>query len=523
MQHVRSMFLGCAMATWLALLGGCASLPARQPPPTTHALVDVAGTALARVVAVSTAPDAAGKSGLRMLPEGPFSLDARIALARRAEKSLDVQYYQLQSDSVGFRLLRELRDAAQRGVRVRLIVDDFYTAGQDELFSTLNAFPNVEVRLFNPLPAREGSFVGRFLASLQEFSRINHRMHNKLFVADNSLSVSGGRNIGDEYFMQSAAANFIDADVMASGPVVREQSAAFDLYWNSEQVWPIEQVVRPSGTPEQARQRFGELVGEAMPDIAVRERDVLGKTPVRQQLAEGRLDLIFAKATVLVDDPSKITRTDRDARLRGSVTLRVMDLMDSARSRVLIISPYFIPGKVGMARLGRAVGEGVKVTVYTNSLSATDEPLVYLGYARYRDDLLKLGFEIYEVAPHRGNSTQLGAFGTSISRLHAKISVIDDDRIFVGSMNLDSRSARINTEIGLVIESAEVVHEFMRLIPPDGFKSAYRLRLSDTGRVEWLEPSDDGQVIVHRDNPGTSWMAEIWNWLSSLFVDEDQL
>ena len=523
MKTTRPLLLACAMAFWLALLGGCASLPSRQAPAPTLALVDVAATALARVVAASTPPEAASQSGLRMLPEGPFSLDARIALARRAEKSLDVQYYQLQSDSVGFRLLRELRDAAQRGVRVRLIVDDFYTAGQDELFSSLNAFPNVEVRLFNPLPAREGAFVGRFLASLHEFSRINHRMHNKLFVADNSLSVSGGRNIGDEYFMQGGAANFIDADVMASGPVVRQQSAAFDLYWNSEQVWPIDQVVRPSVAPEEARQRFGELVGEAQPDIAVRDQDALGKTSVRQQLGEGRLALMFAKATVLVDDPAKITRTDRDARLQGSVTLRVMDLMDSAKSKVLIISPYFIPGKLGMARMTQNIGRGVKGMLYTNSLSSTDEPLVYLGYARYRDDLLRLGFEIYEVAPQHGNRAHLGAFGTSISRLHAKISVIDDDRIFVGSMNLDSRSARINTEIGLVVESAEIVREFMRLIPTDGFKSAYRLRLSPAGRVEWLERGDDGQVIVHRDNPGTNWMAEIWNWLSSLLVNEDQL
>ncbi|KQP20061.1 phospholipase D family protein [Pseudorhodoferax sp. Leaf267] len=523
MGRTRSLLVAYAAVFMAGLLAGCASLAPREPPASTHALADVAGTALARVAASSTPADVGGKSGFRMLPEGPFSLDARIALARRAEKSLDVQYYQLQSDSVGFRLLRELRDAARRGVRVRLIVDDFYTAGQDELFSTLAAFSNVEVRLFNPLPAREGSLVGRFLASLHEFSRINHRMHNKLFVADNSFSVSGGRNIGDEYFMQGGAANFIDADVMAAGPVVREQSAAFDLYWNSEHVWPVAQVARPALAPEQARRRFDEIVGAPLPDIDVRERDVLGHTPVREQLARGRLDLMFAHARVLVDDPSKITRSDRDARLQGSVSLRVLDLMDSARSKVLIISPYFIPGKLGMARLARSAANGVKLTVYTNSLSSTDEPLVYLGYARYRDDLLRLGFDLYEVAPQLGNRTQLGVFGSSISRLHAKISVIDEDRIFVGSMNLDSRSARINTEIGLVVESPEIVREFMRMIPADGFKSAYRLRLSDAGRVEWLERTDDGGVIVHKTNPGTTWMAEIRNWLSSLFVGEDQL
>ncbi|WP_326543198.1 phospholipase D-like domain-containing protein [Pseudorhodoferax sp.] len=523
MTTTRSLLLACLLAWCAACITGCASLPARQPTPPAHALADVGATGLARLVAASTSADGQGRSGLRMLPEGPFSLDARLSLAAAAEKSLDVQYYQLQSDATGFRLLRALRDAAARGVRVRLLVDDFYTAGQDELFGTLSAHPNVEVRLFNPLPERKGSFLGRFIGSASAFARINHRMHNKLFIADNSVSVAGGRNIGDEYFMQSETANFIDADVLATGPVVRAQSAAFDLYWNSPHVWPIEQVVPPLLAPARSRERFDEIVGPAAPDIVVRAHDALGKTAVRQQLAEGRLDLMFAKATVLVDDPDKIARTDADERLAGSVTARVMELMDSARSQVLIISPYFIPGRLGMQRLGRAVGNGVKVTIYTNSLSSTDEPLVYLGYARYRDDLLKLGMEIYEVAPHRGGSTNLGAFGTSISRLHAKISVVDDDRIFVGSMNLDSRSARINTEIGLVVESAEVVREFRRLIPVRGFQSAYRLRLSDSGRVEWLEPREDGGFTVHHDNPGTNWIAELWNWFSSLFVGEEQL
>lgn len=523
MTTPRSLLLACLLAWCVAWLTGCAALPARQAPPPTHALTEVGATRLARVAAASTPAQAMGKSGLRMLPEGPFSLDARLALAASAEKSLDLQYYQLQSDSVGFRLLRALRDAAARGVRVRLLVDDFYTAGQDELFGLLAAHPNVEVRLFNPLPERKGSFVGRFIGSASVFSRINHRMHNKLFIADNSMSVAGGRNIGDEYFMQSETANFIDADVLATGPVVREQSAAFDLYWNSAHVWPIEQLVPPLLAPEAARRRFDAIVGPEAPPLEVRPHDVLGKTPVHRQLAEGRLDLMFAKASVLVDDPDKITRRDADARLAGSVTQHVLDLMDSARSQLLIISPYFIPGRLGMQRLGRAVGNGIRVTIYTNSLSSTDEPLVYLGYARYRDDLLKLGFEIYEVAPHRGNTTHLGAFGTSISRLHAKISVVDDDRIFVGSMNLDSRSARINTEIGLVVESAEVVREFRRLIPARGFQSAYRLRLSDSGRVEWLEPREDGGFTVHHDNPGTNWIAELWNWFSSLFVGEEQL
>ena len=507
---------------------GCASLPPPKPSAPTYAMADVAGTTLARIAAANTPADVgdgANKSGLRMLPEGPFSLNARITLARRAEKTLDVQYYQLQSDGVGLRLLRELRDAAKRGVRVRLLVDDFYTAGQDELFTSLAAFPNIQVRLFNPLPARKGSFATRFLASAHEFSRINHRMHNKLFIADNVFSVAGGRNIGDEYFMQSAKENFVDADVLANGEVVQDQSAAFDLYWNSEQVYPLEQVVRPSLPPEQAQVRFNELVADLGPDVATREHDVFGRTTVERQLDEGRLvDQFWAKATVFVDPPSKISAgKTSDERFAGSVTSRVLQIMATAQRSILMISPYIVPGKRGMPYLRASADKGVKMTVYTNSLAATDEPLVYLAYAQYRDDMLRLGMNIYEISPKLGDRTHLGEFGASTARLHAKLLVIDDDRFFIGSMNLDSRSARLNTEIGMLITSPEVVSEFRRLIPSGGFESAYHLRLSRLGTVEWVEHDDAGKDIVHYDEPETSWFAKLSSWMSSLFVSEDDL
>ncbi len=525
----RRSFAAAVLGMLMLFLSGCASLPPPKPSVPTYARTDVAGTTLARIAAANTPADVGeeNKSGLRMLPEGPFSLNARITLARRAEKTLDVQYYQLQSDGVGLRLLRELRDAAKRGVRVRLLVDDFYTAGQDELFASLAAFDHIEVRLFNPLPARKGTFATRFLASAHEFSRINHRMHNKLFIADNAFSVAGGRNMGDEYFMQSAKENFVDADVLANGEVVQDQSAAFDLYWNSEQVYPIEQVVRPSSPPlprEQAQARFNELVADVGPDVATREHDVFGRSTVERQLNEGRLDQIWAKATVFVDPPTKIAAgKTSDERFAGSVTSRALQIIGTAQHRLLMISPYIVPGKRGMPYFRAGAAKGVKTTIYTNSLAATDEPLVYLAYAQYRDDLLRLGVNIYEISPKLGNRTHLGEFGTSTARLHAKLLVIDDDRFFIGSMNLDSRSARLNTEIGMLITSPEVVSEFRRLIPTGGFESAYHLRLSKLGTVEWVEHDDAGKEIVHYDEPETSWFAKLTSWVSSLFVDEDDL
>ncbi len=378
-----------------ALLAGCASLPGRTPTPSTAAFADVAGTRLARVAAAAVPPGQAGLSGFRLLPEGETAFNARIALAQRAEKSLDVQYYLVNKDDIGLQFLRELRDAARRGVRVRLLVDDLYAGGEDDLLAGLAAHPNVEVRIFNPLPARAGPFGRRLPFSLHEFGRVNHRMHNKLFIADNSFAVSGGRNIANEYFMRSASANFIDLDVMSSGPVVHELSAVFDSYWNSEHVFPVADLAGPG-----LRRRFDELVREAGTRVDERPHDVLGHTPVAQQLDSGRLVQAFARARVFADTPAKVAGLKGDDSTR-TVTEQTLALFATAREEVNIASPYFIPGPRGLAMM-RAVGatdKNGRITLVTNSLGATDEPLVHAHYSRYRLDMLKAGVRIYEVGP----------------------------------------------------------------------------------------------------------------------------
>ena len=502
-------------------LGGCASLPAPVPVPPTQAFVDVAATPLARIAAASTPPGNAALSGFRLLPEARFAFDARAALARRARKSLDVQYYVIQNDLAGRQFLGELRDAAARGVRVRLLVDDFHTDGADELFSTLAAFPNVEVRLFNPLPVRGESLATRLLFSLSEISRINHRMHNKLFIADNTFSVSGGRNIADEYFMRSEAANFIDLDVLASGPAVREQSKVFDVYWNSEQVWPIERLVRPAVAPDVAQKRFDALADSRVAELPSGVISILGRGAVSEQLAAGRVNQIWAPAEVLADSPLKITRASDEARYAGSVTEHTLALMAMARFKVQIASPYFIPGKAGLAILRGARAQGVQVTVLTNSLAASDEPLVYLGYARYRKDMLKLGVEIYELSPTLARRAgTFGDFHDSIGRLHAKTATVDARWLYIGSMNLDSRSARLNTETGLIIDSPELADDLEKLVNVDNYRSAYRLRLDRGGRIEWFAYDAAGQLTVSHDEPDTNWFVEIKNWAMSWLVDE---
>jgi putative cardiolipin synthase len=504
---------------------GCASLPSRVPAPPVRALTNVADTALGRVATASLAPREPSLSGFRLLPEGETSFDARIALARRAQKSLDVQYYLIQDDDLGRQFLRELRDAARRGVRVRLLVDDLYTAGEDPLFAGLAAYPGVEVRLFNPLPSRAGSFGRRILFSLHEFGRINHRMHNKLFIADNSFAVSGGRNIAEEYFMRSPEANFIDLDVLSSGRVVRELSSVFDAYWNSEQAYPIGSVAETVPLPE-ARQRFDAIVAAGRPRVEERPNDVLGQTPVAEQLDAGRVVLELAPARVFADTPDKAAGGERPE-TGPTVTDQTLALFAAATREVDIASPYFIPGERGMAMI-RAVGateENRRITLVTNSLGSTDEPLVYAGYARYRLDMLKAGVRIYEIGPSLSRNTQrLGNFGRSISRLHAKAAAIDHRLVFIGSMNLDGRSEHSNTEVGLVIDSPAVAETVIRLFRESLASGAYKLRLSADGEhIEWVETDAEGRQSVHTQEPSDDWLPRLKMRLLAPFVAEDLL
>ncbi len=516
-----------SIAAFGLLVGGCAVLPAPTPNPPSQALTDVAATKLARIAdaareRASALPD---RSGFRPLPEGEFAFDARIALARHAERSLDVQYYLIQNDPVGRYLLRELRDAARRGVRVRLLIDDLYAAGEDELLVGLAAQPNAQVRVFNPLPVRSGAFMSRLVFSLHEFDRINRRMHNKLFVADNSFAVSGGRNVAAEYFMRSGDANFIDLDMLSAGPIVRELSNAFDRYWNSEHAWPIERVTYVHEQGAALQRRFDELVADVAAPLQLRERDVLRRTPLSSQLERGAVDeLMFASARIVVDDPDKIAREPR-AMGTNTVLESVVHMFGSARQEVLIVSPYFIPDDRGIAMMRRAPEMNSRVILLTNSLGATDEPLVYWRYARKREAMLKAGVTIYELSPSLVRKTQeFGVFGKSMGRLHAKLATIDRRWLYIGSMNLDGRSALYNTELGLIIDSREIVADVRQLRVHDDIKSAYRVRLRADGQgVEWVESDADGRETVHVEEPDDSWTLRLKNWLVSPFVLEEFL
>ncbi len=510
----------------LLLLAGCASLPAvDRQAIASEAIALSKDTALGRIA--SAYRPGADLSGFRLMPLGTFSLDTRVQLARRAQVSLDVQYYHFEFDETGRWLLRALRDAAQRGVRVRLLLDDFYTSGQDELLLAFAAHPNVEVRLFNPfVVARSRGQVTRFLSAVGDWKRVNHRMHNKLFVADGAMAVIGGRNVANEYFLRSGSGeNFIDVDAFTIGFVVDPLQALFDRYWNADAVYPLKSIVHGAEPSGALRDRFETLTGPASTPApaALPASDILGYGPIAEDLDEGRLGLIWAEAYVFADHPDKPFDGEAGGELlETSVTYNVFEALRKAQREVVLSSPYLVPGKDGMDLLRELRERKVQVLAMTNSLGSTDEPVVHLGYSKYREPMLELGVELYEVSATRvKKNRRLNLFGSSLGRLHAMLAVVDKRWLFVGSMNLDPRSATINTELGAVIDSPPLAREMLRIIDIDRLNSAYRVVRTPQG-LQWLGIEGDEEVVLS-DEPDSSLWQRIKLKLLWPFIPESLL
>ena len=351
-------------------------------------------------------------------------------------------------------------------------------------------------------------------------------MHNKLFIADSAMVVAGGRNIADEYFMRSASDNFVDMDVLFVGAVVPQLAGIFDRYWNSRHVYPVQDVIRSPLDDAQLRDRFNALVdeGEQMMSLTLPPIDILGYGPISDDLRDGRLGLHWGKATAFADPPEKVTARDDDEARSMSVTMSVMDLVIASKMEVVLSSPYFVPGTMGVDAFAGLRKRNVKITVLTNSLASNDEPLVHTGYARYREELLRHGVDLYELSPTRTTQNKrLMLPGASRGRLHAKTAVIDRHLVFIGSMNLDPRSANKNTELGVIVDSPELAKEVLRVIHISKLQSAYRVRLGKgTGTLEWLTMDEDKEVVLVTE-PDTTFLDRVQNWLFAPFVPEQEL
>lgn len=515
--------------------GGCASLPKEVPREQSAALADPETTALGRLVAQSS-PDQA-LSGFHVIASGEEAYGTLISLADHATRTLDLQYYVIEADESSREILRHVRAAAERGVRVRVLVDDLHSDGKDRAFLRFAGHRNIEVRMFNPFPAGRFSKLTRMLSSATDVRRLNRRMHNKAFIADNALAMTGGRNIGNAYFLRAPDTNFVDLDVIAAGPAVRRLSAAFDQYWNNPLAVPVEVLATPA---EAADAASASGASAARPEQTLvdtqtdsKRIEALGMTPPgkidaresflgRQFTAGGKLALEWAPASVMVDAPSKAA-PDQAPAAGETMSEELGHMLSGASQEVILISPYFIPGDRGVAWMAGLVKRGVKVRVLTNSLAATDAPIVHVGYRRYRPDLLRAGVELHELKSRPGRPQQIiGDYTSSQASLHVKAAVADRTNLFVGSMNFDPRSASQNTETGLIIHSAKLAQQVAQLFAGAIDDNSYLLRLSDRGAVQWVDGKGD-KAVVFDTEPDTSWEKRLWIDVLAPFTPEQLL
>lgn len=504
---MRVVLATIAATLTAAMLSACAGLPPPEARTLSSALPVTEGetTTLGRAIAPLLAEQPNGQSGFRTLPEAREAFAVRYLMIENAEKTLDVQYYIWRRDKTGMLLLYALRDAADRGVRVRLLLDDLNTGRLDGDLAALAEHPNIEIRLFNPFPVR----ASRTLGFIQDFNRANRRMHNKSMTADNQATIIGGRNIGDQYFAAGNGFLFNDLDVLAIGPVVNEVSEQFDAYWASLSTYPVEGIIPE--LDDAARLVIDQRAHARIQNDRVEDYlHTVSDTPFVHELLTGSgPQWTWAEARMVSDSPTKGLGLANGEEL---ITHELQEAIGQPEFRVDLISPYFVPTRAGVDGLVALAEQGVEIMILTNSLEATDVALVHAGYAKWRKELLEAGIRIFETKamvgvrelgdePERDRSP--GRFGSGASSLHAKTFSVDRKRVFIGSFNFDPRSASLNTELGFVIESRELAEEidnaFLDRIP----WRAYEVRLASSGRLYWLERRE-GHIQRHDIDPNTT-------------------
>ncbi|AMO25551.1 phospholipase D family protein [Ramlibacter tataouinensis] len=509
----KEVSIRAAAAMLAACLVACASLPSTVERTPTQAIADTGGTRLGRSIDPEVAAHP-GRSAVHALSAGRDAFAARYALATAAERSIDVQYYIWHADTSGGLLAHALWQAAERGVRVRMLLDDNNTKGMDPALAALDAHPNIEVRLFNPFANRTwrlGDFAG-------DFARVNRRMHNKSFTVDNQLSVVGGRNVGDEYLGAETAVAFADLDVVVAGPAVREISGSFDRYWNSPSAYPAASLI-PRTEDESRASVLAQWAQLQDSPKSVRYLDAVRQQQFVSQMLAGSVPFEWVPARMVVDDPAKVLNPP--GRKEFEMAPRLTEALGRPERELLLVSPYFVPGEEFTAALVAMAQRGVKVSILTNSLAATDVAPVYAGYSKYREELLRGGVHLYELKPganppggdkdrERGGMGGSSGGGSSGASLHAKTFAVDRARIFVGSFNLDPRSARLNTELGLVLESPALATQLARAFDEAVPREAYEVRLAGDGRsLEWIERTASGEV-KYTSSPGAGLLRRMW-------------
>jgi putative cardiolipin synthase len=507
--------LGACLLLLLAasLLAGCGKVPKDYPRSPSSAYPSHASTEIGRYVdEVGTRHP--GKSGFAIIRYGRNAFTTRVALSQLAQKTLDVQYYIWEADATGRILADQLVRAADRGVRVRVLLDDIGVKGGDALIASLDAHPRIEIRLFNPFAHRSA----RLLDFVADFKRVNHRMHNKLMVMDNALAIIGGRNVGNHYFGVHTDANFRDLDVVAAGPVVREISSVFDHFWNGDWAVPISALVDRAYAQDDmqaARVTLRERIAEEEYPYPIDQDVAALKSGVEAEIDQ----LIWAPGQIVWDDPAEIAATGGTSRMLEALHRRV----ETLEADLLIESPYFVPRDRGIRKMAELAGRGAHIRVLTNSLAANDVLAAHAGYAARRKEVLESGVELYELRADAGAVKKRIAYFGAKAALHAKVVVFDRKDVFVGSFNLDPRSADINTEAGLYVESPELAADVIAWMDEGVLPiNSYRVVLDEDGGLQWVTAYEGEEVRFDTDPESTAWQRFVTGLIRILPI-EDQL
>ena len=506
----RLAVAGLLLVAGVFILDRCNRLPSIGHRTSSTAMTDTGSTPLGKGVAPLLGAHP-GLSGIHTLRDARNAFAARHLLASAAERTLDVQYYIWRNDQSGTLLMKALVDAADRGVRVRLLLDDNNTSDLDTLLAAIDAHPRIEVRLFNPFAIRSPRAIGY----LTEFPRLNRRMHNKSFTADNQVTIIGGRNVGDEYFGATDGVLFADLDAIAIGPVVSQVSNDFDRYWASESSYPAGRLLPPVDSATITEISAAAQRVERNP-ASMAYMEALRKSAFVRELVAGTLPFEWAVTRLISDPPAKVLgRADRDDLLMQ----KFRTIFGRPASQVDLVSPYFVPGDAGVALFRGWSKDGVRVRVLTNSFEATDVALVHAGYAKRREELLEAGVWLYELRARGGRrraGPSGGPFGSSASSLHAKTFAVDRSRIFIGSFNFDPRSVELNTEMGFVIDSPVLARRIAAAFDDEVPMNAWRVQLSTSGDLVW-EERRDGRTIRRRTEPGTGFWQRLGMSILSAF------
>jgi len=500
------------LLVFAGLLAGCATVSFDQPKSYSSAITNTDDTRLGKIAADWSASHK-GLSGFYPLSKGMDALGVRLRLAERAEKSIDLQYFLMKDDTAGAVIANALLKSADRGVRVRFLLDDIFTSVPDRSFLLMNEHPNIEIRIFNPL-SRRGIWAFNYIG---DFSQANRRMHNKSFTVDNAFSVVGGRNIADEYFQLKKDSVFVDFDVLAIGPIAADISTSFDQYWNHSRAVPIEQFITANN--DEDLQTVRAYVAAELDDIYYSVYSKALNSQLLQNLIADRQPLFVGPARVLADDPDKLTNKIDEAHMQLAKDLS--EVLRQAETEVILISPYYVPGDSGVQLIRDLVAKGVRVVILTNSLASNNHVPVHSAYARYRRDVIKAGAELYEIRANAARELEGDDSGPETLTLHTKAFLIDRRYLFVGSLNLDPRSIEINAEMGLLIDSEPMVRTFMEGADERLSALAYRVLVNDSGKLEWHTRIDKQEVIETKE-PLTGWWLRFKAWFMKI-APESQL